>query len=174
MLCALCIALSAAVQLVFSGFGADGAVYFSVFICAVCCPVKYGVFCSVLCPMISMMAAGSPAAVLVPAGIAKCLVFLLISRFLLERVRTGKPLTDLYICLIPSVCVGQIVGALISSAIFCRDSRAAILFVFENLLAAIPEMFFLLAAAPGTVLLLKSLGIVEEKPLTDRKNEDSV
>lgn len=172
MLCALCIAVSAAVQLVFPNFGANGSVFFAVFLCAVCCPLKYGVFCAIVCPVISMMTAGSPAAVLVPAKMAGGLVFLLLSRLLLGRIHTGRLFADLYICLVPSVCIGQIIGALISSTIFCGERNAVILYVLESLITAIPAIAVLLAVAPGTVLLLKSLGMTESK--IGQKTENSV
>lgn len=162
MLCALCAALSAAVQFVFSGFKPYCTIYFSIFICTVCCPMKYGIFCAVLCPLISMMTAGNPAAVLLPAGIAKCLVFSFLSRLMFVRFRTGKLFNDMYICLVPAVCAGQITGAVINSAIFCGDANSAVMFAVEQMIAAIPESLVLLAIAPGTVSLLNSLGIVEK------------
>ena len=174
MLCALCIAGSAAVQLVFPNFGANAGAYFAVFLCAVCCPLKYGVLCATVCPAISMMTAGSPAAVLIPAEMAGCLVFLLLSRLLLGSIHTGRLFADLYICLVPAACVGQIVGALISSTIFCGERNAAILYVLEHLIAALPAIAVLLAVTPGAVLLLKSLGMTESTMLSNKKTENSV
>ena len=162
MLCALCIALSAAVQFVFPGFGADCALYFAVFLCAACCPLHYGILCALLCPLVSMMAVAAPAAVLYPAGSAKCLAFLFLSKLLLRRIHTEKLLRDLYICLVPSVCAGQVIDALICAALFCGDIYSAIVFISERLIASIPKIALLLAVTPGTVMLLKNLGIVEE------------
>lgn len=162
MLCALCIALSAAVQLAFSDFGADCACYFAVFICAACCPLNYGILAAVLCPLVSLMTVGNPAAVLYPAGAVKCLVFLFLSKFLFRRINTGKLLTNLYICLVPSVCTGQIVDAVISTAIFCGDVNSAVAFALEKLIASLPGIIVLFAVTPGTVMLLKNLGIIEE------------
>lgn len=163
MICGLCIALSAAVQTVFSSFGADCALYLSVLICTVCCPLRYGICCALICPVISMMCAGSPAVVLLPAGAAKCLIFVLITRFLLGKFSTGRIFSDLYISLVPAVCVAQITGAVISSAIFCGDVNSAVMFAATEIIAAIPETVILLAILPATVEMLRTLDITDER-----------
>lgn len=163
MICALCIAISAAVQTAFSSFGSNCAVYFSVLLCAVCCPLKYGILCAIICPLFAMMTAGEPTVVLLPAGIVKCLSFVLLSRLLLSKFNTGKIFKDLYICLVPSVCIGQCISGLICGTVFCGDADSLILFVVEELIAAIPEIIFLLAIVPGTVSLLNILGISDNR-----------
>ena len=174
MLCALCVALSAAVQLVFPGFGTGRALAFSVFLCAVCCPLRYGVFCALLCPVVAMMTAASPSAALLPGNMAECLVFVLLLRLLFGWVHTGRLLTDLYISLVPAVSLGKIVGAVISAAIFCGDGNSMLLFVLHSLIAAVPEITVLLALTPGAVKLLKSLGLTEEKQPIKNNTENSV
>jgi len=167
MICALCIAFSAAVQTAFSSFGANCAVYFSVLICAVCCPLSYGILCAVICPIFSMMCAASPSAVLIPGGIAKCLVFVLLSRFILRNFSSGKIFGDMYVSLVPSVCIGQIADAVVCSAIFCGDINSAIMFAVARLAAAIPEIVILLAIIPGTVAMLRASGFADAKLFTE-------
>ena len=163
MICALCIALSAAVQIFFASFGANCAVYFSVLICAVCCPLKYGVLCAVMCPLTAMMTLGSPAAALLPAGVSKCLLFVLFSRLMLGKFSTGNTFNDVFICLLPSVCLGQVTGAMVNAAIFCEYSTSYVAFVVAELIAAIPQIIILLAVLPGVISLLRTMGIVEAR-----------
>lgn len=161
MICALCIAASAVLQLAFSALGTNCALYLSVLICAMCCPVEYGVCTAVISPFIALLEAGSPAAVLLPAEIGKCLVFVITFRFLLGRIRTQALYDRLYACLVPAVCMGQIAGGLICAAMFSGNYNSAIMFVAAKLVAAIPEIVVLFALLTGTIPLLKTAGLLE-------------
>ena len=98
MICALCIAASAALQTVFAPLGTNCAVYLSVLICAMCCPLEYGVCCAVILPVITLIESQIPTAALLPAEIGKCLVFAVSSKLLLEKIKKGAMYDRLYLC----------------------------------------------------------------------------
>lgn len=172
MICALCIAASAALQTVFAPLGTNCAVYLSVLICAMCCPLEYGVCCAVILPVITLIESQIPTAALLPAEIGKCLVFVVSSKLLLEKIKKGAMYDRLYLCLVVSVCVGQAAGGLLCAALLCSSLNSAIMFVVEELVSAIPEIIALFALLSGIVPVLKIAGVLEEE-LFDAKSGPS-
>lgn len=174
MICAVCVAASAAMQPGFSLLGMNCAVYLSSLVCAMCCPLEYGVFCGIISPVIALIEAGSPAAALLPGEIGKCLVFVLCSKLLLAKIKSGAPYDKLYLCLILSVCIGQIAGGLISAALLCTGLNSIAVFVMTELVTAIPEMITLFALLTGIIPLLKALGLLDESILAGNQKPPQI
>ena len=172
MICAVCVAASAAMQPGLSLLGMNCAVYLSPLVCAMCCPIEYGVFCAIISPVIALIEAGSPAALL-PGEIGKCLVFVLCSKLLFAKIKSGVPYDKLYLCLILSVCIGQITGGLISAALLCSGLNSIAVFVMTELVTAIPEIITLFALLTGIVPILKTLGLLDESILVENQGEQS-
>ena len=173
MICAVCVAASAAMQPGFSLLGMNCAVYLSSLVCAMCCPLEYGVFCGIISPVIALIEAGSPAAALLPGEIGKCLVFVLCSKLLLMKIKSNAPYDKLYLCLILSVCIGQIAGGLISAALLCSGLNSIAVFVMTELVAAIPEIITLFALLTGIIPLLKTLGLLDESLFAENQGGQS-
>ncbi len=173
VICAVCVATSAAMQPGFSLLGMNCAVYLSALVCAMCCPLEYGVFCGVISPVIAMIEAGSPTPALLPGEIGKCFAFVLCSKLLFAKVKSKTPYDKLYLCLILSVCVGQISGGLISAALLCRGLNSIAVFVMTELVAAIPEIITLFALLTGIVPILKTLGLLDESLFAENQGGQS-
>lgn len=117
---AVCIALCYVLPLLFHILNIGSVfspMHIPVLICGLICGSGYGMFCGIAGPVLSCVLSGMPTAIKLIYFVPELAVYGLIAGLMMQYVRTGKLLPDLYISLITAMIVGRIVGG-IAQALF--------------------------------------------------------
>lgn len=118
-LCAMCIALCYVLPIAFHSVGLGSILspmHIPVLLCGLVCGGIPGLICGIIGPCLSSLLSGMPPVVMLLRMIPELCVYGLVSG-LMTKVRTGKTITDVYICLIIAMLAGRISGG-IASAVF--------------------------------------------------------
>ena len=113
-LCAVCVALCAALPPAFHMLGPVASVlspmHIPVLLCGLLCGWSYGAVCGVAGPLLSSLLTGMPPAAALVHMLPELCVYGLVCGVLMKLVRTGSAAADLYCAMAPAMLVGRVAG----------------------------------------------------------------
>ncbi len=163
---AVCTALCLVLPMAFHAIPNAGQVmlpmHIPVLLCGLISGWPYGLVCGLLGPFLSSVITAMPPAAMLPAMMVECAVYGFASGLLMKYVRTGKGVTDLYICLISAMVLGRIAAGFAKAWIF-TPGVAPFAWVTTSLVTGIPGIVLQLAVLPLVVTALNRARLVPNR-----------
>ena len=163
---AACAALCLVLPMVFHAIPNAGQVilpmHIPVLLCGLICGWPYGGVCGIIGPLLSSVITGMPPAAMLPSMMVECAVYGFTSGLLMKYVRTGKAVTDLYICLISAMAVGRIAAGFAKAWIF-TPGVSPFAWVTTSLVTGIPGIVLQLAVLPLVVAALTRARLIPNR-----------
>lgn len=162
---AVCIALCYILPMAFHAFGAGGAfspMHIPVLLCGLICGGGYGFFCGIIGPILSSVLSGMPTATALISMIPELCVYGLATGLLMKFIRTGNLTADLYLCLIPAMLAGRIVGGIAKALFYMSNAKAYSLALWAGayFVESLPAIITHLVFVPLPVLALTKVGLI--------------
>ena len=164
-ICAICTALCYVLPLAFHGLALGTALspmHLPVLLCGLICGWPYGAFCGVVGPILSSILSSMPPAPMLVSMIPELCAYGLFSGLLLEFIRTGRTIADLYLALIPAMVLGRVVGG-IAQAVFDLSSArpySIAIWATSYVVGTLPAIVLQLILLPALVLVLARAGLI--------------
>jgi thiamine transporter ThiT len=163
---AACAALCLVLPMAFHAIPNAGQVilpmHIPVLLCGLICGWPYGGVCGIIGPLLSSVITGMPPAAMLPSMMVECAVYGFTSGLLMKYVRTGKAVTDLYICLISAMAVGRIAAGFAKAWIF-TPGVSPFAWVTTSLVTGIPGIVLQLAVLPLVVAALTRARLIPNR-----------
>ena len=163
---AACAALCLVLPMAFHAIPNAGQVilpmHIPVLLCGLICGWPYGGVCGIIGPLLSSVITGMPPAAMLPSMMVECAVYGFTSGLLMKHVRTGKAVTDLYICLISAMAVGRIAAGFAKAWIF-TPGVSPFAWVTTSLVTGIPGIVLQLAVLPLVVAALTRARLIPNR-----------
>ena len=163
---AACAALCLVLPMAFHAIPNAGQVilpmHIPVLLCGLICGWPYGGVCGIIGPLLSSVITGMPPAAMLPSMMVECAVYGFTSGLLMKYVRTGKAVTDLYICLISAMAVGRIAAGIPKAWIF-TPGVSPFAWVTTSLVTGIPGIVLQLAVLPLVVAALTRARLIPNR-----------
>lgn len=115
---ALCVVLPMALHAIPNAGTLLSPMHIPVLLCGLVCGWQYGLICGILGPLLSSLTTGMPGWGYLPTMAVELALYGLISGILIQLVRTGKVVLDLYISLVVAMLAGRILTGIARALIF--------------------------------------------------------
>jgi len=162
----LCVALGVVLPVAFHSIANAGSIllpmHIPVLLCGLVCGWPFGLACGALTPLLSSLFTGMPPAAMLPSMIAELAVYGLVSGLLMQKIKTGKLLLDLYLSLIAAMLAGRLVFGLLNALIFRAGSFSLPLWLTASFVTALPGIIIQLIVLPVLVLALQKTKLISE------------
>lgn len=128
---AVCIALCVVLPMALHWIPGVGAInlgtllspmHLPVLLCGLVCGWPYGLACGIIGPLLSSLITSMPAWGYLPTMMVELALYGLISGILIQLVRTGRLMFDIYISLIAAMLAGRIITGIARALIFAPRS----------------------------------------------------
>ena len=163
---AACAALCLVLPMAFHAIPNAGQVilpmHIPVLLCGLICGWPYGGVCGIIGPLLSSVITGMPPAAMLPSMMVECAVYGFTSGLLMKYIRTGKAVTDLYICLISAMAVGRIAAGFAKAWIF-TPGVSPFAWVTTSLVTGIPGIVIQLVLMPLVVTALTRARLIPKR-----------
>lgn len=164
-LCAMCIALCYVLPLAFHSLSLGrvlSPMHIPVLLCGILCGPGYGAFCGIAGPILSSVLSAMPSATGLITMIPELVTYGFVGGMLMKHVRTGKLVRDLYLCLVPAMIAGRMVGG-VASALFYLGTSGTYsfeMFVSGYFIGSLPGIAVHLVLVPILAVVPEKAGIV--------------
>ena len=162
MCTALCVVLPIAFHVIPNAGSVLLPMHIPVLLCGLVCGWQYGLMTGVLGPLVSSLLTGMPPAAVLPSMIVECGVYGCISGLMMERVRTGRLVTDLYISLPAAMVVGRIMSGISKALIFAPDTSFGA-WATASFVTGLPGITVQLVFLPAIVGALTQAGLIPKR-----------
>ena len=163
---AVCSALCLVLPMAFHTIPNAGSIFLPmhipVLLCGLICGWPYGTVCGLIGPFLSSVITAMPPAAMLPSMMVECAVYGFASGLLMKYVRTGKPVTDLYISLISAMAAGRIAAGFAKAWIF-TPGVSPFAWVTTSLVTGIPGIVLQLVLMPLVVTALTRARLVPNR-----------
>ena len=150
--CAVCIALCVVVPMAFHTIQSAGSIFLPmhipVLLCGLICGWPFGLVCGLVGPLLSSVLTGMPPIAILPAMMVELAVYGLTAGVLLPRIRTGKPILDLYITLIVAMLAGRILGGVARALLLTPGTYTMAAWVTGSFITSLPGIVIQLLLIP--------------------------
>ena len=119
---ALCVVLPMALHAIPKGGVLFSPMHLPVLLCGLVCGAPSGLICGILGPFISSMLTGMPAFGYMPIMMIELGLYGLISGLVMQLLRSGKLVIDLYAALIIAMLGGRVITGILRALIFAGGS----------------------------------------------------
>lgn len=145
---ALCVVLPMAFHSV--GLGSTfSPMHIPVLMCGLICGGGYGLVCGLVGPLLSSMITGMPGAAMLPSMVPELMAYGLLTGLMMGKVKTGKVLADLYICLGSAMLLGRVVGGIGKALFFTGgESYSIAMWVSGYFVTSVPGIICHLVVIP--------------------------
>ena len=154
---AVCAALCLVLPTAFHSIPNAGQVilpmHIPVLLCGLVCGWPNGLLCGLIGPLLSSVITGMPPAAMLPSMMVECAVYGLVTGLAMKYIRTGKPVTDLYVSMIAAMVLGRVVAGFAKAWIF-TPGVAPFAWVTTSLVTGIPGIVIQLVLMPLVVTAL--------------------
>ena len=154
---AVCAALCLVLPMAFHSIPNAGQVilpmHIPVLLCGLVCGWPNGLLCGLIGPLLSSVITGMPPAAMLPSMMVECAVYGLVTGLAMKYIRTGKPVTDLYVSMIAAMVLGRVVAGFAKAWIF-TPGVAPFAWVTTSLVTGIPGIVIQLVLMPLVVTAL--------------------
>lgn len=166
-ICAICAALCYALPLGFHTVNLGWAfspMHIPVLLCGLVCGWPYGLVCGAIGPVLSWLLSSMPGAAQLPYMIPELCAYGLVCGLLADRIRTGKPVLDLYCALVPAMVLGRVVGGAARTVFFALDQQPYSLAMWTSayFVQSVPGIVLHLAVVPVLVLALRRARLIPD------------
>ena len=148
---AVCAALCLVLPMAFHAIPNAGQVvlpmHIPVLLCGLICGWPYGLVCGLIGPFLSSVITGMPPAAMLPSMMVECAVYGLTAGLMMQYVRTGKTVSDLYISLISAMALGRVAAGFAKAWIF-TPGVSPFAWVTTSLVTGIPGIVLQLVLLP--------------------------
>lgn len=162
----LCVALGVVLPVAFHSVANAGSIFLPmhipVLLCGLVCGWPFGLACGVLAPLLSSLFTGMPPAAMLPSMLCELAVYGFLSGLLLQKIKTGKLIVDLYLSLIAAMLAGRLVYGLLNALIFRAGSYSLPIWLTASFVTALPGIVIQLAVLPALVLALQKTKLISE------------
>lgn len=172
ILCAVCIALCVVLPQAFHAVLGAGQIYLPmhipVLLCGLICGWQYGLLCGLAGPALSSLFTGMPPVGFLPSMMIELAIYGLMTGILMDLIRTGRTIVDLYLSLIGAMLVGRIVSGILRATIFSGGSYSIAAWTTSYFVTGAPGILIQLAIIPALVLALMKAGLIPGRNKKDR------
>ena len=119
---ALCVVLPMALHAIPKGGVLFSPMHLPVLLCGLVCGAPSGLICGILGPFVSSMLTGMPAFGYMPIMMIELGLYGLISGLVMQSLRSGKLVIDLYAALIIAMLGGRVITGILRALIFAGGS----------------------------------------------------
>lgn len=159
---AFCAAFCVVLPMTFHAIPNAGSIFLPmhipVLLCGFLCGWPYGLACGLLGPCLSSLFTGMPPAAILPSMVCELAAYGAISGCLSRRVRTGKPIADIYISLITAMAGGRIFYGVLNALIFRAGAYSMEIWLAAALTTALPGIAIQLVVIPALLTALERSG----------------
>lgn len=165
---AICLALCCVLPTAFHSLGLGTAfspIHIPVLLCGMVCGGGFGAICGALGPILSSLVTGMPGATMLVSMVPELIAYGLVSGLLMQFVRTGKLIPDLYISLGTAMVLGRVVGG-IAKALFYMGTGEAFslsIWVSSYFVSALPGIICHLILIPILVVTLEKARLIPKR-----------
>lgn len=156
---ALCIAMGLVLPAAFHGIPNAGSIFLPmhipVLLCGLICGWKYGLIVGILTPFLSSVLTGMPPMAVLPGMICELAVYGFVTGLLIGRVRTGKNVLNLYICLVSAMLCGRLVSGVMNGLIFRAGDYSLQVFATAAFVTGLPGIAIQLVVIPALIIALE-------------------
>lgn len=158
-ICSICIALCAVLPPAFHSLSlgmAFSPLHLPALLCGLLCGWPYGAFCGIAGPVVSSLVSAMPGASQLVSMIPELCTYGLVTGLLMDRVRTGRAVADLYLSLVPAMLLGRVVGGTAQALFYLSTAQSwsISLWVASYLVGTLPGAILQLLILPILVLTL--------------------
>ena len=175
-LAAVCVALCVVLPIAFHSIPDAGSVFLPmhipVLICGMICGWPYGLLCGLMGPLVSSVLTGMPPVAILPAMMAECGTYGLVSGLVLKYVRTQRTYADLYIALVTAMLAGRVLSGIAKALIF-MPGISMTAWITASFITALPGIVIQLVFLPHVVTILMKARIIParyRKPAATQSN----
>ncbi len=155
VLSALYIALGVVLPIAFHTLPAGGKIFLPmhlcIYLCAMTCPLPYGIVCAVVTPLLSFLVSSMPALPLLPSMTAELISYSLIASLFLKLFRKPYKLHAIYISLIASMVIGRVIRGFLDALVFSPGTFVFSAWLTSSFVTALPGIVMQLAIVPALV-----------------------
>ncbi len=164
----ICIALCCVLPLAFHALGLGAAfspLHIPVLLCGLVCGPGYGLFCGVAGPVLSSLISSMPSAVQLIYMLPELAAYGGAAGLFYRLIRTGKPLPDIWLALVPAMLAGRLVGGLARAAfqLYQHETYSLALWAGAYFTASLPGIAVQLALLPAMILILTRAGLIPRR-----------
>lgn len=161
---ALCVVLPLTVHAIPNSGVLLSPMHLPVLLCGLVCGWQYGFLCGLAGPLLSCMITGMPPTGPILYGmLVELPVYGFVSGILMQLIRTGKLLPDLYLSLISAMLAGRIAGGIAKALFFSSGSYTLRLWASAYFLSGLPGILLQLLLLPALYLALRKARLLPEK-----------
>ena len=145
---AFCVVLPMAFHAV--GLGSTFApMHIPVLMCGLICGGGYGLVCGLVGPVLSSVITGMPGTAMLVSMVPELMAYGLITGLLMGKVKTGKVLADLYICLGAAMLLGRVVAGIAKALLYMGGEGYSLgLWISAHFVTAAPGIVCHLVVIP--------------------------
>ncbi|NLO49127.1 MAG: ECF transporter S component [Clostridiales bacterium] len=166
---AICIVLPMAFHSIPNAGSIFLPMHIPVLMCGLICGWPYGLVCGVLGPLLSSLMTGMPPMAILPGMLCELAVYGLVTGLLVNKVRTGKKILDLYIPLIIAMLFGRVFYGLMNAIIFKAGSYSMAIWLASAFVTSLPGIVIQLVLIPLLVYSLHMSGLAGGNARTEKK-----
>ena len=160
---ALCVVFPLAFHFIPNGGQILSPMHIPVLLCGMICGPVMGLTCGLLGPLMSSLITKMPplSLAVLPAMMAECAVYGLVSGLLMKFVRTKSEYADMYISLVAAMLSGRIIGGITQALFHTSGGYSFATWVTGYFVTSLPGIAFQLALIPSLIYLLTRAHLVE-------------
>ena len=152
---ALCVVLPMALHAIPKGGVLFSPMHLPVLLCGLVCGAPSGLICGILGPFISSMLTGMPAFGYMPIMMIELGLYGLISGLVMQLLRSGKLVIDLYAALIIAMLGGRVITGILRALIFAGGSYSWSAWAAGYFVSCLPGIILQLILLPTIYVALE-------------------
>lgn len=152
---ALCVALPMALHAIPKGGVLFSPMHLPVLLCGLVCGAPSGLICGILGPFVSSMLTGMPAFGYMPIMMIELGLYGLISGLVMQSLRSGKLVIDLYAALIIAMLGGRVITGILRALIFAGGSYSWSAWATGYFVSCLPGIILQLILLPTIYVALE-------------------
>jgi niacin transporter len=164
-LAALFVALCVVLPIAFHAVPNAGSIFLPmhipVLLCGIICGWPYGLACGILGPLLSSLLTGMPPMAYIPSMICELAAYGLVTGLLVNRIRTGNKIVDLYIPLVGAMLAGRFLYGVLNAFIFSVGKYSMTIWLTSAFVTSLPGIIIQLILIPFLVYILHKSRLVE-------------
>lgn len=162
---AVCVALCCVLPAAFHSVGLGTAfspIHIPVLLCGIVCGGMYGLICGILGPIFSSIITGMPGTAMLASMVPELMTYGLAAGIMMDKIRTGKLTSDLYISLGTAMLAGRIVGGIAKALFYMSSGEAFTLAVWISgyFVSTLPGIVCHLIVIPIVVVTLMKARLI--------------
>ena len=152
---ALCVVLPMALHAIPKGGVLFSPMHLPVLLCGLVCGAPFGLICGILGPFVSSILTGMPAFGYMPIMMIELGLYGLISGLVMQLLRSGKLVIDLYAALIIAMLGGRVITGILRALIFAGGSYSWSAWATGYFVSCLPGIILQLILLPTIYVALE-------------------